>query len=771
LFQGHLLPPGRGRWRVALLLLPLAVFTAVAGSACLIGLFALLLQAALGASRFEGLFPYLRPALRLLLDGRHGLLVPAVALSGLVALRLAVQRLLPALRQRWLALTGLLALLVVTTAVDVAFTEGNGAVMDALNARSASGFWGTVLGLIAIYLLSVPLQYLYGTGQQRFALAWRTASNGALVAGWLQDRAYFRLESDPQRRQQLDNPDQRIADDIEHSVSTSTDLAFGFGASLLSLAAYGLVLLGLGAPLVLTLLLVSLLGNGVILRLVRRLAGLSSRQRALEADYRFALVHVRSHAEGLAFLRGERPVGQELGRRFRRLRCNLERLIRWRNGLDQATALYAFLMQFVPYLVLSGAYFAGRVSLGQLTIASLAFSQVQASLSFLIDRADAFASLFASLGRIGALGDALGVGLHTAAAALPAAQPPAQLQQPPVAPEALVHRPAEVQQQPVAQPPVALASGAAQAPEPAARPGPPQRGGAAVSSQPAAEATAPPPPDAASTPPGQAGPAPALQPRPQPATAAAAMPPAGPGASPQPAAEATAPPPLLRLHQLEVRPPGRPQPLLRRLDLELRPGERLLITGPSGCGKTSLLRVLGGLLAPGSGRLEWPDPPSLMVLPQRPYLPLGSLREQLLFPSGSHAGPVDSAAGGPISPPPLVGPSDDGALRALLAQVRLEELLSRYSDLAAEEDWERLLSGGEQQRLTFARLLLHRPDLAVLDEATSALDGPLEAHLYGLLLACGCALVSVGHRPSLRDYHQRELRCDGEGGWRLLPIG
>ena len=675
LFQGHLLPPGRRRWRVALLLLPLALLTAVAGSACLIGLFALLLQAALGASRFAGLFPYLQPPLRLFLQDHHWLQAPAVALTALLAWRLALQRLLPALRQRWLALTGLLALLVLTTAVDVAFTEGNGAVMDALNARSASGFWGTALGLIGLYLLSVPLQYLYGTGQQRFALAWRTASTGALVAGWLRDCAYFRLESDPQRRQQLDNPDQRIADDIAHSVSTSTELAFGFGASLLSLAAYGLVLLGLGPALLLTLLLATLLGNGAILRLVRGLARLNSRQQALEAHYRYALVHVRSHAEGLAFLRGERRVGRELGRRFRRLRCNLERLIRWRNRLDQATALYAFLMQFVPYLVLSGAYFAGRVSLGQLTIASLAFGQVQASLSFLIDRADAFASLFASLGRISSLGDALGVGLHTA----PAAPPPAALQPPPP--------------------------------------------GADVSREPAADATA------------------------------------------------LAPTPLLRLHQLEVRPPGRPEPLLRRLDLELRAGERLLITGPSGCGKTSLLRVLGGLLAPADGRLEWPDSPSLMVLPQRPYLPLGSLREQLLFPGGRPAGPGIDAAAGPISPPPLLGPSDDRALRALLARVRLEELLSRYGDLHAEEDWERLLSGGEQQRLALARLLLHQPDLAVLDEATSALDGPLEAHLYGLLLDCGCALLSVGHRPSLRDYHQRELRCDGEGGWRLLPIG
>ena len=109
-------------------------------------------------------------------------------------------------------------------------------------------------------------------------------------------------------------------------------------------------------------------------------------------------------------------------------------------------------------------------------------------------------------------------------------------------------------------------------------------------------------------------------------------------------------------------------------------------------------------------------------------------------------------------------------MREILRQVRLQTLEQRHPDLAEICDWSRVLSGGEQQRLGFARLLVHQPDLAVLDEATSALDLASEAHLYGDLVARGCTLISVGHRRSLRAFHLRELRLDGQGGWTLERI-
>lgn len=598
--------------------LALGAAVLLTGSACQ------LLAALLGPARLDLAFPYLREALDRYDTQHQGTLALAVAGVALVAWLALVRGLAAGLRRRWLALTLLLALLVLTTAVDVAFTEGNGAVMDALNVRSSPRFWGTAAGLIGIYLLTLPVEFLNTYGQQRFSLAWRDRTTNVLSEAYLANHAYLRLEASGA----IDNPDQRIADDVQRAVVSSTSLFFGFCASLLALGAYVLVLFGISSTLVLTLVIATVAGNAVILRLVRRLASLTFRQQALEADFRFALMHLRRHAESVAFLRGEPWERTGLGRRFGRVLVNLERVIRWRAFVGQGSGLYGFLMQFVPYLVLSGAYFSGRVSLGQLTVGSIAFGQVQAALSFLVDRADDFSGLFASLHRIGELRAATG--------ARPAATP--------------------------------------------------------------------------ATPVG----------------------------------------PALRLQRLSVANPGGDGLLVRELDLQLGAGERLLISGPSGCGKTSLLRVLCGLVPAAGGRMAAPAAAEWMVLPQKPYLALGSLRDQLLY-----------------TLPPGAGAVGEEQLRRALIQARLEPLLGRYPDLEAETDWEQVLSGGEQQRLGFARLLLRRPAFVVLDEATSALDLATEAHLYGLLRQARMAVISVGHRPSLTAFHDRVLQLDGTGGWSL----
>jgi len=129
---------------------------------------------------------------------------------------------------------------------------------------------------------------------------------------------------------------------------------------------------------------------------------------------------------------------------------------------------------------------------------------------------------------------------------------------------------------------------------------------------------------------------------------------------------------------------------------------------------------------------------------------LGSLREQLCYP-------LDQAR------------FSDEQLRAVLDQVMLGKLLQRYPDLDIKQDWPRLLSLGEQQRLAFARLLLNSPKVVVLDEATSALDVETESRLYSLLRDREVAFISVGHRPTLRDFHDTVLELSGDHDWRLIP--
>jgi len=191
-------------------------------------------------------------------------------------------------------------------------------------------------------------------------------------------------------------------------------------------------------------------------------------------------------------------------------------------------------------------------------------------------------------------------------------------------------------------------------------------------------------------------------------------------------------------------------PVIRDLNLSVNDHERMLVVGPSGCGKTSLMRMISGLWSPRRGTVERPETGDLLFIPQKPYMLLGSLREQLCYPSDEER-------------------FSDAQLRSVLEQVNLPQLVSRYPDLDIKQDWPRILSLGEQQRLAFGRLLLNSPRYVVLDEATSALDVKTEKLLYELLVERDLAFISVGHRPSLKSFHTNVLQLEGNGDWRLMP--
>lgn len=196
-----------------------------------------------------------------------------------------------------------------------------------------------------------------------------------------------------------------------------------------------------------------------------------------------------------------------------------------------------------------------------------------------------------------------------------------------------------------------------------------------------------------------------------------------------------------------VTPDGRRQ-LVQDLDVQVDENDSLLIMGPSGCGKSSLLRAIAGLWNSGCGVIRRPPLADMMFLPQRPYMVIGSLRAQLAYPSDEFA-------------------FGDSQLESALQQVGLSEVVDRVGGLNAVLQWDNTLSLGEQQRLSFARLLLHRSQFAVLDEATSALDAANEERLYRLLAATGTSYVSVGHRESLRAFHRKLLQLEGAGTWRV----
>lgn len=181
---------------------------------------------------------------------------------------------------------------------------------------------------------------------------------------------------------------------------------------------------------------------------------------------------------------------------------------------------------------------------------------------------------------------------------------------------------------------------------------------------------------------------------------------------------------------------------------EIRAGERVLIHGESGSGKSTLFRAIGGLWPWGAGEIEIPPRETMMFMPQRPYLPLGTLGAAMSYPAAPDAFPLE-------------------AQQKALARVGLERLAER---LGEEERWDRALSLGEQQRLAFARLLLHRPRWIFMDEATAALDEANQDAMMQLVLdeLPKAALVSIGHRPGLACFHTRTLNLvRAEGGARF----
>jgi vitamin B12/bleomycin/antimicrobial peptide transport system ATP-binding/permease protein len=191
-------------------------------------------------------------------------------------------------------------------------------------------------------------------------------------------------------------------------------------------------------------------------------------------------------------------------------------------------------------------------------------------------------------------------------------------------------------------------------------------------------------------------------------------------------------------------------PLLHADGVTFRRGERTLLAGPSGSGKSTLFRAIAGIWPFGEGQVAIPEGSSVMLLPQRPYIPIGSLRDAVTYPGERNA-------------------YDDAAIREALKTAKLPQLVDLLDD---ERAWGQTLSLGEQQRLAVARALLAKPDWLFLDEATAALDEPTEAEIYGVIREHlpASTVISIGHRSTLNAFHDRRIDMTRQDNGLFTPV-
>ncbi len=533
--------------------------------------------------------------------------------------------------EKWLAiglLAAIIALNLITVWLNVRFNYWNNDFYNALQQYEWQEFWRqfAIFGVLAVSFIVVGVYSAYL--ERILHIRWRRWLTERFLRNWLDDQAYYRLQLS---QVTPDNPDQRIADDLNRFATISLGLSLGLLSAVVTLVSFLSILwtlsgaltipLGGGASInipgymVFAALIYAIAGTMLTLRIGRPLIQLNFDQQRYEADFRFSLVRLRENAENVAFYGGEARELDTFQARFTRVVANWWGIIKRRKRLAWFTIGYEQVAIVFPFLVAAPRYFDKVIQLGGLMQIASAFHRVQDSLSFIVTSYTEIAEYQAVVQRLSGF----------------------RARMDEIAADRAAVQPIEI-----------------------------ERAGAGVA---------------------------------------------------------------VETLDLDL-PDGRP--LRQDIALAASPSKPLLITGPSGVGKSTVLRAIAGLWPFGRGRIRVADGRALF-LPQRPYLPLGTLADALVYPRAAAELPRER-------------------LVEALRTVGLPQLVERLDE---EGNWAQRLSIGEQQRVAFARVLLTRPEIVFLDEATSALDEAAEMSLYRLLREAPWrpTIVSVGHHGTLQRFH------------------